>query len=363
MLTLTFLGTSAGVPTKQRNVTGLGITFNNPHSRQKHTPWLLVDCGEGTQHQILHTPLSLQQLRAICITHVHGDHCYGLPGLLASMAMNGRTIPLTLIAPMAIGKLLDALTITTELYFSFEIEFIALETLKIESLRKESLTIQNAEVQFEPIILDIGDGEQITIEPIALSHRVPSHAFIISQQLSYTALDKEKLLAMDLPPSKIWGSLQHGYDVTLDDGRVLKSTDFAYQQIDTTRIIVAGDNDRPELLKEKLADVGVLVHEATYTQAIADKVSQREDGFNPMHSSALQVASVAESVKLPNLILTHFSGRFQAFDKPASSTPNMGHIRVEVEQAYSGNCWLANDFDRFEVEGMTVTPLEALTKL
>ena len=59
---------------------------------------------------------------------------------------------------MAIGKLLDALTITTELYFSFEIEFIALETLKIESLRKESLTIQNAEVQFEPIILDIGDG-------------------------------------------------------------------------------------------------------------------------------------------------------------------------------------------------------------
>jgi len=76
MLGLYFLGTSSGVPTKERNVSGIAVTLPEPKS------WVLVDCGEGTQHQILNSPLSLPSLKAICITHVHGDHCYGLPGLL-----------------------------------------------------------------------------------------------------------------------------------------------------------------------------------------------------------------------------------------------------------------------------------------
>ncbi len=81
MLQLTFLGTSAGVPTKQRNVTALAVECLNPYQNASQTtkkrPWVLIDCGEGTQQQLLHTKLSLHQLVAICITHVHGDHCYG----------------------------------------------------------------------------------------------------------------------------------------------------------------------------------------------------------------------------------------------------------------------------------------------
>ncbi len=142
MLKLTFLGTSAGVPTKQRNVTALAIECLNPHtsgvqqgSRQqnnqnkKSRPWLLIDCGEGTQQQLLHTKLSLHQLTAICITHVHGDHCYGLPGLLASAAMSGRREPLTLIAPKAISALLDAFILHTELYLPFTLNFVSIEDL------------------------------------------------------------------------------------------------------------------------------------------------------------------------------------------------------------------------------------------
>ena len=82
---LTFLGTSSGTPTRTRNVSAMAI------KRANSKDWYLVDCGEGTQHQVLRTSLSLQRLRAIFITHVHGDHCYGLPGLLASAAMAGRT--------------------------------------------------------------------------------------------------------------------------------------------------------------------------------------------------------------------------------------------------------------------------------
>ncbi|WP_444997439.1 MBL fold metallo-hydrolase [Aliikangiella sp. IMCC44359] len=97
---LIFLGTSSGVPTKNRNVSGLAIKM------QKNKHWYLVDCGEATQHQILHTKLSIKYLEAIFITHVHGDHCYGLPGLLASMSMAGKTEMLTIVAPKNIEKMI-----------------------------------------------------------------------------------------------------------------------------------------------------------------------------------------------------------------------------------------------------------------
>ena len=87
-MNIVFLGTSAGVPTKTRNVTGIAVR------EERGNGWYLVDCGEGTQHQILHTNLSINALQAIFITHIHGDHCYGLPGILASAAMNGRKAPL-----------------------------------------------------------------------------------------------------------------------------------------------------------------------------------------------------------------------------------------------------------------------------
>ncbi len=92
-MNLLFLGTSAGVPTKTRNVSGVAL------HESKGKGWYLVDCGEGTQHQVLHTKLTFHSLKAILITHVHGDHCYGLPGILASAAMGGRTAPLPLVAP------------------------------------------------------------------------------------------------------------------------------------------------------------------------------------------------------------------------------------------------------------------------
>lgn len=337
MLTLTFLGTSAGMPTKQRNVTALAVSLVNPYSKAKNTPWLLVDCGEGTQQQILHTPLSLLNLEAILITHVHGDHCYGLPGLLSSMGMNRRTAPLKIIAPQAIGKLLDTLTITTELYFPYQIEFISLESLKKET-------------GIEKISLPLTDNHQVTIEPIALSHRVSSHGFKICQTIEANELLTEKLRALNLSPSPIWGKLQGGHDVTLDTGETLFAKDFIEHKIEQTAIIVGGDNDNPELLEPYVQDVGVLVHEATYTHEIAERVKNKTDGFDPKHSSARQVAEFAQKARLPNLILTHFSGRFGLFDNANDKNPNMGHIRAEVERFYHGQFWLARDFDEYAVQ-------------
>ncbi len=209
MFELTFLGTSAGVPTKYRNVTGLAVTAKNPFakSQDKNSPWLLIDCGEGTQHQILHTSLSLLQLRAICITHVHGDHCYGLAGVLASMAMGGRTATLTLIAPQAIGKLLDTLTLTTELYFPYAIEFIAIESLKQTNLEKVAPENTASTIEkFSPVILTLNDNHQIKIDIMPLSHRTPSHAFKLTQTIYHNQLNTEKLRAMNYPRVRFGGN-------------------------------------------------------------------------------------------------------------------------------------------------------------
>ncbi len=362
MFELTFLGTSAGVPTKYRNVTGLAITAKNPFakSQDKNSPWLLIDCGEGTQHQILHTPLSLLQLRAICITHVHGDHCYGLAGVLASMAMGGRTAPLTLIAPQAIGKLLDTLTLTTELYFPYAIEFIAIESLKQGSLQQtnsEKVALENTAStieKFSPVILTLNDNHQIKIDIIALSHRTPSHAFKLTQTIYHNQLNTEKLRAMNLPPSAIWGKLQAGNDVKLENGDTLTANAFVTSITENLSIIVAGDNDTPELMADFVEGVSLIVHEATYTTAIEHKILARDGEFNPMHCSAERIAIFAQKYHVPNLILTHFSGRYQPFNDVNEKTPNMGQIDAEVQRYFYGNYWLANDFDKFVVESETV---------
>ncbi|MFT5096025.1 MULTISPECIES: ribonuclease Z [Psychrobacter] len=346
MLKLTFLGTSAGVPTKQRNVTALAIECLNPYlsgaspQPNKSRPWVLIDCGEGTQQQLLQTKLSLHQLTAICITHVHGDHCYGLPGLLASAAMSGRHEPLMLIAPKAIAKLLDAITLTTELYFPFAINFMAIEDV----LSKDSE--DEGKVSFS-----FGSQHQLDIDITPLSHRVASYGFGITQNISQRTLNTDKLTADGIPASALWGKLQQGTDVMTEDGRQLRSADYVDNAVKRTRVVVAGDNGTPACLSAALVDTDLLVHEATYTQEVLTKIQTKNPDFDPMHSSAQLVGKFAQDVGLKNLILTHFSARYQSFDNPNSNTANMGHIRLDAQRAYQGNLWLAADFAQYTVDG------------
>ena len=360
MLKLTFLGTSAGVPTKQRNVTALAIECLNPYlvgsSRQQdsnqHTnqdinqhksqnkksrPWLLIDCGEGTQQQLLHTKLSLHQLAVICITHVHGDHCYGLPGLLASAAMSGRQEPLTLIAPKAIAALLDAIMLTTELYLPFAINFMVIEDLLSEQDGK--------------ITICLDKQHQLDIDVTTLSHRVASHAFGVTQTISHRILNTDKLKSESIPASALWGKLQQGEDVCTENGQPLLSVDYVQNEQQRTRIVVAGDNDKPTLLLNAAKEADLLVHEATYTHEVLLKIQAKNPDFDPMHSSAQLVGKFAQNIGLKNLILTHFSARYQSFDNPNSGTPNMAHIRLDAESVYKGNLWLAADFDQYTVNG------------
>lgn len=309
-MNLLFLGTSAGVPTKQRNVSGVALR------ESKGKGWYLIDCGEGTQHQVLHTKLSLNSLQTILITHLHGDHCYGLPGLLASAAMNGREAPLTIVAPAGIKAWLDATCEATQLSLPFAWEFVCSDDLP--------------SVEFE----------RIAVTTYRLSHRAPSYAYGFTERKVESALDVDKLAQKGIPRGPLWGQFKQGFDIEFA-GERLQSRDFLMSKHKPRKVVIAGDNDQPDLLSKACAGAQVLVHEATYTEAMAEKAG------DVGHSYAKQVAAFAESVALPNLVLTHFSPRYQL--NPHAS-PSIEDIRKEAQRVYSGSLYLARDFGEFTLD-------------
>jgi ribonuclease Z len=309
-MNLLFLGTSAGVPTKQRNVSGIALR------ESKGKGWYLVDCGESTQHQVLHTKLSFHSLKAILITHVHGDHCYGLPGILASAAMGGRKAPMTIVAPAGIQTWLEATCEVAQLCLPFALEFVASDDLP--------------SVEFE----------NITVETFSLSHRVASYAYAFTERKVDAVLDVDKLAQKGVPRGPLWGQLKQGVDSEFA-GEQLKSHDYLIFKNKPRKAVIAGDNDQPDLLCEACAEAQVLVHEATYTEEMAQKAG------DVGHSYAKLVAAFAESIKLPNLVLTHFSPRYQL---GAHASPSIEDIRKEAQSVYSGSLFLARDFSEYSLD-------------
>nr|WP_174506262.1 ribonuclease Z [Acinetobacter sp. Marseille-Q1620] len=310
MLLFTFLGTSSGVPSLSRNVSGLAI------KNTKNKDWMLIDAGEGTQHQIQRAKLSLQHLKVICITHVHGDHCYGLMGLLASAGMNSRKENLIIIAPKEIQTWLEVTVKLTELYLPYPIQFI-----DVKDILNQAFHID----------------EYLSIQCVSLHHRVPGYAFIITAQHVQKKLDIETLKEQSLPKGKAWGALQQGNDIEWNK-QIFLSQDYVQTSIQQVQAIIAGDNDMPELLSDACKTANVLIHETTYTQAVLDKV-----GKSPMHCSAKMLAEFAESTSLPNLIATHLSPRYH--DKQGIQT-----IHDEIAEFYRGHFFIANDFDQYQLD-------------
>lgn len=307
---LQFLGTSSGVPTKARNVSATAVIEASGKS------WYLVDCGEGTQHQLLHTSLSMRDLRGIFITHVHGDHCYGLPGLLASAGMSGRSEPLELIMPLTLHEWLRLSLAVSQTYLPFELHLLAVETL--QDWR----------------------SAQVAVTTVELSHRVPSYGFVFTEINPEPRLDTDRLQADGIPRGPLWGDLAHGRQVE-HEGRVLDTLTYLKASRAARRIVVCGDNDSPALLAEAAKGADVLVHEATFTEPVLQR-SQSNFG----HSTAAAVAQFAEAAGVPNLVLTHFSARYQ--DNPQRS-PSIDDVRQEAQAHYSGQLTLARDLQRYHL--------------
>ncbi|RBW48565.1 ribonuclease Z [Marinobacter sp. F3R11] len=309
----TFLGTSAGTPTRSRNVSALALSLSG------HKAWYLVDCGEGTQHQLLRTRYSVMQLRAIFITHIHGDHTFGLPGLLTSASMLGRTETLDIIAPALTWKFINTTLATSDSSLGYKLNFIDSEAPDF-----------------------CWQDNHFGVTNVALSHRVPCRAYVFTERNIERQLLQDRLRQDGIEAGPCWGELQKGKDVTLENGHLLRSDDYTRITRKARRLIIAGDNDDPALLTDACNGTHLLIHEATYTQEVADRV-----GPWPQHSSAEQVARFAKQARLPNLILTHFSSRYQS---APGSTPSINQLAAEAMQHYQGQLFLARDFDTYRLD-------------
>jgi ribonuclease Z len=307
---LLFLGTSAGVPTKARNVSATAVIEASGNQ------WYLVDCGEGTQHRLLHTPLSIRDLRAIFITHVHGDHCFGLPGLLASAGMSGRTQPLELILPTALHEWVRQGLAASDTYLPFELRLLAVEDL-VEWC-----------------------SDAVQVQTVKLSHRVPSVGFVFTERNPEPRLDIQRLEAEGIPRGPLWGDLAKGLSVQ-HGGQTLHGRDYLRPSRAARRVIVCGDNDTPELLAEAAKGADVLVHEATFSQTLVERT-----GVTFGHSTATAVARFAQAAGVRNLVLTHFSARYQSDPR---RSPCIDDLREEALAHYDGRLILAQDLQRYHI--------------
>ncbi|MCO0596474.1 ribonuclease Z [Peribacillus butanolivorans] len=273
------LGTGAGVPAKARNVTAIALQL----LEERGTVWLF-DCGEATQHQILKTAVKPRKIEKIFITHLHGDHIFGLPGLLSSRSFQGGVEKLTVYGPKGI----DAY-ITTSLQVSGTHLKYPLEIIEIE----------------EGIVFE---DEQFTVTALSLDHGIYSVGYRILEKDRPGSLLVDQLLQEGVKPGPLFKALKNGEMVELDDGRVLNGKDYLGDPQKGRIITVLGDTRvcSNALILAESADF--LVHEATFS---AEETEMASAYF---HSTTVQAAETAMKAGAKQLILTHISSRYTLED-------------------------------------------------
>ena len=296
MMEITFLGTGAGLPSKDRNVTAIMLNL-----LQEINELWMFDCGEATQHQILHTTLKPRKINKIFITHLHGDHIFGLPGLLSSRSfLGGDNDDVTIYGPKGIRQYVE-----TSLQISGTTPAYTMHFVEIE---KEGLLFEE---------------EYFSVETVFLDHNIESIGYKIIEKDKLGELNVQKLKEQGIQPGPIYRDIKDNPTVTLDDGTVIKREDFIGPPKLGRTIVIFGDTRyMPEHISF-VENADVLVHEATFAADSEDLAMQY------YHTTTAQAATFAKNAKVKQLILTHISSRYQKEaleclqDEAASIFPNV----------------------------------------
>ena len=287
-----FLGTSAGMPTRARNVASVAVMLDGRV--------LLFDCGEGTQHQLMRSAVRFGAIEAIFLTHLHGDHLFGLPGLLASMSLNAREKPLALYGPAGIAEFMRALPLYRT---SFDVETHELAPGRVRR----------------------GDG--YSVDAASLVHSAACFGFRIVEDDRPGEFDVARAAALGLPPGPAYGRLQRGESV----GGV-KPSDVLGPARPGRRIVYCTDTRPCDNAIELARGADVLIHESTYASDMAEEAVQR------FHATAAEAAAVAREAEVERLIITHISPRYA---EPSALLAEARQVFAQTE--------LAEDFACFDV--------------
>lgn len=269
-----FLGTSSGVPTRSRNVSGVALRLP-----QRAEFWLF-DCGEGTQHQILRSDLKISQLTRIFITHMHGDHIFGLMGLLASVGLAGNPHRIDIYGPPGLSDYLQACQRYSYTHFSYPI--------KVHKI--------------QPGV--IYEDEEYQVSCSRLHHRITAFGYRITEKDRPGQFNVEKARALGIPSGPIYGQLKRGEIVTLPDGRVFNGAEFCGPPQVGRKVVYCTDTIYCENAVELSRQADVLIHEATFSHKDAQMAIER------LHSTSTMAAQVALNAGVKQLLITHFSPRY-----------------------------------------------------
>lgn len=297
-LDVVFLGTAGSVPTARRAPSSLLVRRGGER--------LLFDCGEGTQRQLLRSGIGLVELEEIFLTHYHADHYLGLPGLLKTFALRGREQPLTLWGPRGLSDLLDTLRrIFGKLTYGLDIRELA----PGDELDR--------------------DGYQLSA--IRVDHRVAALGYLLAEVPRPGRFDLAAARALEIPEGRLWGTLQRGEPVTLEDGSTVRPGQVLGPARPGRRLVISGDTRPTRGVLEAALEADLLVHEATFMD------DEKERAEETAHTTAADAAELARVAGVRLLALTHLSNRYR------------GHEVVREARAVFAETVVPRDFDIIEL--------------
>lgn len=268
------LGCGSALPTLKHNASAQVVEVRGK--------FFLVDCGEGTQVQLRRSHVGFTKIQAIFISHLHGDHCLGIVGLISTFGMLGRTSSLSIYAPKEFGPLLKSLMNTFCPHLEYEVKFIAVDPEQRQTIYED---------------------RSVTVETIPLSHRVPCCGYLFREKPTLPHIRRDMIDYHNIPISQI-DNIKHGAGWVTPDG-----VEIAHEQLTTPPDPVrsyayCSDTKYMPELHQVVRDVSVLYHEATYDSSSAERAKLYH------HSTAAQAAMVARDAGVGKLVLGHFSARY-----------------------------------------------------
>lgn len=269
-----FLGTSASVPTPKRSLPAIVVKRENEQ--------FMFDCGENAQRQMIIARTGFHKKMKIFITHMHGDHILGLPGLLQTMALLDRTRELDIYGPPEIRRFLEGIAETVQFVLTFPVN--------IHEIAEGGL---------------VCDEEQYTVEAVRSNHVIKSLAYALVEKPRPGKFYPKKATSLGLEEGSLWSDLQRGLKIKLPNGHIIKPEDVMGRPRKGRKVVYSGDTRPFEGFAEFAADADLLINESTLSDELVEKAN--EDG----HSTPSQAAENAKKAKARKLVLTHISARYE----------------------------------------------------
>jgi ribonuclease Z len=299
LLALTILGNNSAIPAFDRN----------PTAQVLQTPEesFLIDCGEGTQMQLSKYKVKRSKINHIFISHLHGDHYFGLIGIITSMSLLNRTQDLHLHAPPELEQLITMQLNFAATHLCFNLHF--------HPLQQEGL---------------IYDGHKMTAACFKVKHRIDCWGFLFREKKKPRKLDAERAKIYEIPAA-FYDNLQMGEDYVTKKGTIVPNEEVTTEAPKGKSYAYCADTIFDESLAEKVKEVDLLYHETTYLKDLHERAAAR------FHSTTVQAGTIAKNARAKRLLIGHFSSKYENLDEFLAETKE---VFENTELAIQGSCYI-----------------------